>query len=170
MTKIPYTGVLLAGWLALAPLPAAVIDFDPERLVSLELSNGSTATGRIIDVQADRLQLVRAGFNRMIAFQDLSAASRKSLGLPEVLPAGGSVPVSPAIPREETGIQATRDRLRESLERFDASRYSGWSRESYDPWVYSAWPVYYRSIPFYPWNPRCHPPGHGSGWNIQIGF
>lgn len=170
MTKIPYKGVLLAGWLALASLSAAVIDYDPERLVSLQLANGGTVTGRIIDVQTDRLQLVCAGFNRMIAFQDLSAASRKSLGLPEVPPAGVTAPVTSVVSREQTGINATRDRLRESLERFDASRYSGWSRESYDPWVYSSWPVYYQPWPFYPWNPRCHPPGHGGGWNIQIGF
>jgi len=163
-------GVFLVWVLAWAPLPAAIIDYDPDRLVSLELSNGSTVTGRIIDVQSDRLQLVRAGFNRMIAFQDLSVASRKSLGLPEVIPAAKSLPVTSTPSREQTGIDATRDRLRESLERYDASRYSNWATRDTYPWGYSYSPVYYYSSPFYPWNPGCHTPGHGGGWNIQIGF
>jgi hypothetical protein len=94
---------------------------DPDVLIHLNLRDGSSVSGRIIDASGDSIQLVRGGINRRISLNTLSEESLQRLGLQVGDPARVGSPLEPAEP-SLSGGEATRDRLRESLKRHEDAR------------------------------------------------
>lgn len=138
---------------------AAPLVFDPDRFVSLTLVNGLEVSGRIIDAGDGRIHLVRAGFNRTIALADLSDPSLGTLGLTRKdLPAATATPVAAGGP---TGLDATRDRLRSALEKYERhlpqTGPSWWSAPVLVTPLWFSTPVYCPR----PW---------GGGIHLEIGF
>jgi hypothetical protein len=135
-------------------------------LTILGLRNGSEVVGRVVEVGEKYVHVVSGGFNRRIPLEALDEGSRERLGV--LGTAAGGVQVEPLRPGELDGLTATRERLREALERQEAW---GWGRRRVGGWAYGYWgwgpyvlwggPVV-APVPWYGW--------HGSSIQIQVGF
>jgi len=65
-----------------AILPTQAFEFDSDVLVRLDLKDGSSCIGRIVDADAHQLHLVGAKVNRLIPYITLTDATRSELKLP----------------------------------------------------------------------------------------
>jgi hypothetical protein len=108
--------VFLLGLLMFAcQAKAQVLSFDPERIVSVELANGQTLFGRIVDADTQQLHLVGARVNQLLPFSLLSESSRKSLNLLSHKPSEAA-PIG-----EFQGLNSTRKLLKESQQELISS-------------------------------------------------
>jgi|GEM_PF-3245234 len=138
-------------------------------LASLGLEGGGEVVGRVVELSESHVHVVGAGTNRKIPFAALDAAARARLGV--VLPsAPGVTEMVVARPGMEGGLAATRDRLREALERYEDA---GWGVRPVRSWSYG-----YFGVPYgwgYGWPvvgpaPGCHRTHGGSSLHLQVKF
>ncbi|NJK91224.1 MAG: hypothetical protein HC904_04940 [Blastochloris sp.] len=131
------------------PLHADILRVDPDKLVFLELHNGKTVHGRIVDADPAQLHLVGPRINRLIAYASLSPSSREMLGLrPDINPQSN-------VSVEFQGLSLTRDRLNDSRQNL-ALRQSR-NRLSLPGYIT---PAFFVPGYFYGFPPPCH-----QGWN-----
>jgi hypothetical protein len=135
-------------------------------LAVLGLRDGGEVVGRVVEVGDKHVHLVSGGFNRRLPLEALDENSRKRLGVSRT--ADGGVQVEPLRPGELGGLAATRDRLREALEKQEAW---GWGERPVRRWAYGYWDW----GPYVLWGGPVVVPVQSVGWlgssiQIQVGF